>query len=344
MAVTKAPFGKDYTMYTITNAKGTQLKLTDLGGTVVSFLFQDKNETMKDLMLGYDTPEEYLKNGFFFGAWVGRSGNRIDKAKFKLGGKEYKLTVNDNDNNLHSGLDFFSFRKAEVTEVSEDSVTFQIKDADLQQGYPGNFTAGVTYRLTDDNVLRIKYTAESDQDTICNMTNHTYFNLGGHDSGSIESTQLQLNCECFTPIIDYQAIPTGEYRPVKGTEFDFTEAKEIGRDIETDDDQLQCVGGYDHNFVIKKEKGTVVKFAEAYQPKTGVCMECYTDLPGVQFYAGNGIKEHTGKGGVKYGKRHGFCLETQFYPNAINQDGFAKPILKAGEKYESVTSYKFSVR
>ncbi len=344
MAVTKAPFGKDYTMYTIINEKGTQLKLTDLGGTVVSFLFQDKNEEMRDLMLGYDTPEDYLKNGFFFGAWVGRSGNRIDKAKFSLGGKEYKLTVNDNDNNLHSGRDFFSFRKAEVTEVTEDSVTFQIKDADLQQGYPGNFTACVTYRLTDDNILRIKYSAESDQDTICNMTNHTYFNLGGHDSGSVESTKLQLNCECFTPIVDYQAIPTGELRLVKGTEFDFTEAKEIGRDIETDDDQLQCVGGYDHNFVIKKEKGTVIKFAEAYQPKTGICMECYTDLPGVQFYAGNGIKEHTGKGGVKYGKRHGFCLETQFYPNSINQDGFAKPILKAGEKFESVTSYKFSVK
>ncbi len=344
MAVTKASFGKDYTMYTITNACGTQLKVTDLGGTVVSFLFQDKQETMRDIMLGYDTPEDYLKNGFFFGAWVGRSGNRIDKGRFELNGKTYQLPINNNDNNLHSGLDFFSFRKAEVTAVSDDSVTFQIKDADLQQGYPGNFTACVTYTLTDENVLRLRYTAESDQDTICNMTNHSYFNLGGHDSGSIEGTQLKLECECFTPIIDYQAIPTGEYSPVKGTEFDFTTAKTIGRDIHTVDDQLQCVNGYDHNFVIKKEKGTTVKFAEAYEPKTGICMECYTDLPGVQFYAGNGIGEHTGKGGVKYGKRQGFCLETQFYPNAINTDGFAKPILKAGEKYESVTSYKFSVR
>ena len=333
MSVTKEPFGNDYTMYTITNANGMQVKLTDLGGTIVSILVEDKNETIQDIVLGYDTPEEYLANGGYFGAWVGRSGNRIDKAQFSLNGKTYHLPVNDNENNLHSGPDIFSWRRARVLSCGEDSVTFEITDADLQQGYPGNFTATVTYTLTDDNTLRLKYRAKCDQDTVCNMTNHSYFNLGGHAGGSIEDTQLWLSCEYYTPVVDHQAIPTGELRSVAGTAFDFTTPKTIGQDIGADDD-----------FVIRRERGPVMKFAEAYQPKTGICMECFTDLPGVQFYAGNSIGEKTGKGGVPYRFRHGFCLETQFYPNSINQDGFAKPILKAGEEFESATSYRFSVR
>lgn len=331
-------------MYTITNANGMQVKLTDLGGTVVSILIEDKNETMRDVVLGYDSPEDYLANGGFFGAWVGRSGNRIGKARFEIGGKTYQLAVNDHENNLHSGPACFHLRRAEVISCTEDSVTFEIKDADLQQGYPGNFTATVTYILTDDNALRMKYTAKCDQDTVCNMTNHSYFNLGGHDSGSMEDTQLWLSCECYTPVVDNQAIPTGELRPVKGTAFDFTTPKTIGQDIGAEDEQLKFVGGYDHNFVIRKEMGPVMKFAEAYQPKTGICMECYTDLPGVQFYAGNAIGSKTGKGQASYKNRSGFCLETQFYPNSINQEGFAKPILKAEEEFVSVTSYKFSIR
>ncbi|HCI73479.1 MAG TPA: galactose-1-epimerase [Lachnospiraceae bacterium] len=344
MSVTKEAFGNEYTLYTITNENGMQAKVTDLGGTLVSLLFQDKNENVRDVVLGYDTPEEYKKNGFFFGAWVGRSGNRIDKAKFALDGKTYQLAVNDNENNLHSGMDYFHLRKAEVVSCTEDSVTFEIKDADLQQGYPGNFTAQVTYTLTPENALKLSYKAKCDQDTVCNMTNHSYFNLGGHDSGSIEDTQLCLSCKEYTPVIDSQSIPTGEYRPVAGTAFDFTAPKAIGQDIGADDEQLKFVGGYDHNYVIAREKGTVVKFAEAYQPKTGICMECYSDLPGVQLYVGNFITDHTGKGGAAYGYRNGFCLETQYYPNAINQEGFAKPILKAGEEFESVTCYKFSVK
>ena len=343
MSVTKEAFGSEYTLYTIQNQNGTVAKVTDLGGTLVSLLFQDKNEVMRDVVLGYDTPEEYVKNDFFFGAWVGRSGNRIAQAKFELNGRSFSLTVNDNENNLHSGMDFFHLRRANVTAVTEDSVTFEIVDKDLQQGYPGNFTAQLTYTLTEDDVLRLKYSAVCDQDTVCNMTNHSYFNLGGHDSGSILDTQLKLSCEAYTPVIDSQAIPTGELRPVEGTVFDFTKAKTIGQDIEADDEQLKFVGGYDHNFVIAKEKGTTVKFAEAYQPKTGICMECYSDLPGVQLYVGNFITKHSGKGGAVYDYRGGFCLETQFYPNSINQEGFAKPVLKAGETFESVTSYKLSV-
>lgn len=344
MSVTKEAFGNEYTLFTITNGNGMQAKVTDLGGTLVSLLFRDKKGVMRDVVLGYDTPREYKENGFFFGAWVGRSGNRIDKARFELNGRTYQLSVNDNENNLHSGMDYFHLRKAQVKEYTDDSVTFEIFDRDLQQGYPGNFTAELTYTLTEDNALRLTYRAKSDQDTICNMTNHTYFNLGGHDSGSILNTQLMLACKAYTPVIDSQAIPTGELRPVEGTAFDFTAAKPIARDIGADDGQLKYGGGYDHNFVIKKEKGATVKFAEAYQPDTGITMECFTDLPGVQLYVGNFITKHKGKGGADYDYRNGFCLETQFYPNSINQEGFAKPVLKAGEEFESVTSYRFSVR
>ncbi len=344
MGITKEPFGKDYSLYTITNGSGTQVKVTDLGGTLVSVLFQDKNEVMRDVVLGYDTPEEYLTNAGFLGAWVGRSGNRIAKAKFELNGRTYQLAVNNNENNLHSGPDIFSRRKAEAEIVSEDSIRFTIRDADLQQGYPGNFTASCTYTLTEDNALRITYSAQCDQDTVCNMTNHSYFNLGGQESGSMESTQLWFSCEAYTPVCDSQAIPTGEIRPVAGSAFDFTTPKEIGRDIGADDEQLAFVGGYDHNFVISSKKGNTVRFAQAYQPSTGICMDCYTDLPGVQFYAGNVLDCVAGKAGARYAPRHGFCLETQFYPNSINQEGFASPVLKAGETFESVTTYRFSVR
>ena len=344
MSVTKEAFGTEYTLFTITNKNGMQAKVTDLGGTLVSLLVPDKNKIMRDVVLGYDTPDEYKANGFFFGAWVGRSGNRIDKARFTLGGRQYQLPVNDNENNLHSGMDFFHLRKASVMDCTESSVTFEIRDKDLQQGYPGNFTAQVTYTLTDDNALRLTYHAKSDQDTVCNMTNHTYFNLGGHDSGSVTDTQLYLACKAYTPVIDSQAIPTGEIRPVEGTAFDFTRAKPIGRDIGADDEQLAYGGGYDHNYVIREEKGAEEKFAEAYLSATGIVMECFTDLPGVQLYVGNFITKHKGKGGAVYDYRNGFCLETQFYPNSINQEGFAKPVLKAGEEFESVTTYRFSVR
>ena len=246
MGITKEPFGSGYTLYTITNEKGTQVKVTDLGGTIVSILFQDKNEVMRDVVLGYGTPEEYIANGGYLGAWVGRSGNRIGGAKFTLNGKEYHLAVNNNDNNLHSGPDVWHKRKTEVTACTDNSITFELKDADLQQGYPGNLTATVTYTLTEDNALRLSYTAQCDADTVCNMTNHSYFNLGGQESGSMEDTQLWLSCEAYTPVVDFQAIPTGECRPVAGGAFDFTTAKEIGRDINVDDEQLKFVGGYDH--------------------------------------------------------------------------------------------------
>ena len=349
MSVTQSRFGTDkegkaLSLYTIRNGNGTLVQVTDLGATIVSIQFQDKNEKMQDLVLGYDSPEGYYKGGCYFGACIGRSGNRIDKARFALNGQTYQLTVNDNQNNLHSGPDGFDKRTFTLTGQTDSSVTLAVEDADLRQGYPGNFKASVTYTLTEDDRLLLQYQAESDRDTVCNLTNHTYFNLGGHDSGSIEDTVLQLEARAYTPVRDHEAIPTGEIAPVAGTPFDFTELKTIGRDIAADCAQLKYVGGYDHNFVLQRERTARVKFAEAYQPKTGICMEAFTDLPGFQFYAGNFITDgEKGKNGAVYGKRCGFCLETQYFPNSINQDGFLKPILRAGETFQSTTCYKFSV-
>ncbi len=350
MSVTKEAFGftpdgRELSLYTMENSKGTAVKVSDLGASLVSIIFQDKNEKMRDIILGYEDAEGYYQGSCYFGAVIGRSGNRIDKGRFSIDGKTYQLAINDNDNNLHSGPNGFDKRPFSAKSFCDNSISFSIEDKDLEQGYPGNFKAVVTYTLTEDNELFLDYEAESDQDTVCNLTNHVYFNLSGHDSGSIEDTELWLSAKMYTPVRDYQAIPTGEYRSVTGTAFDFTSPKAIGRDIEADDEQLRFVLGYDHNFVLRKEKGSVVKFAEAYSPRTGILMECFTDLPGVQFYAGNCIsKNEKGKDGAIYNPRSGFCLETQFYPNAINQEGFAKPYLKAGEKFTSRTCYKFSGR
>lgn len=349
MAVVRSSFGKakdgqELSLFTLTNANGMTVKITDLGASLVSILVPDAQGTVRDVILGYDTAEEYYTNTIFSGAVVGRSGNRIDKARFTIGGKTYQLAVNDNENNLHSGPDGFEKRRFTVGEITDSSVCLHVSDADGQQGYPGNFEASVTYTLTEENELILRYEATCDQDTPANLTNHVYFNLGGHDSGEVLGQELWLSAKEYTPVRDPQAIPTGEIAPVAGTPLDFTVPKAIGRDIGADFEQLKFVGGYDHNFVIKRDKGEMERFAEAYCPQTGICMEAFTDLPGVQLYSGNFIKPQKGKGGASYGKYSGFCLETQYYPNSINQEGFARPLLKAGDRYETTTCYKFSIR
>ncbi len=349
MAVTVKEFGKAMNqeplhLYEISNQNGMTVGLTELGATIVSVKMQTKNENVIDVVLGYDTPDDYYANSCFFGAVIGRSGNRIDKGCFELNGKTYQLDINDNDNNLHSGLNGFDKRIWKVERIGDNSVTFSLKDADMEQGYPGNFSVCITYTLTDEGSLILHYEGECDQDTVANMTNHVYFNLGGHDSGTILDHEMTMRASKWTPIRDYQAIPTGEIAPVEGTPMDFTTTHTIGERIDADYDQLKFVGGYDHNYVMKQDKGTVEKFAEVYCPKTGICLEAFTDLPAFQFYAGNFIGPHKGKGGAAYDKRDGFCLESQFIPNSINQEGFAKPVLKAGEKYDTTTTYRFSVK
>lgn len=336
--------GTELNLYTFTNKNGMTMALTELGASIVSLTMKDKDGVVRDVVLGYDTPQEYIDNTCFFGAVIGRSGNRIDKGSFVINGTKYQMDINDNENNLHSGNNGFDTRKWEVKASTDNSITFGMSSPDGDQGFPGNFDVTVTYTLTDENEVVLKYEGTSDADTVANLTNHSYFNLGGHDGGSIEGHTLMLTAEAYTPVRDGQAIPTGEIAPVAGTPMDFTTAKTIGQEIEADFEQLKFVGGYDHNFVLSQEAGTMKKMAEAYCEKTGIVMEAFTDCCGFQFYAGNFVTPQKGKGGVSYGKRHGFCLESQYYPNSINQEGFASPLLKAGEKYETVTSYKFSVR
>lgn len=349
MAVTKSSFGKakdgqELSLYTLTNNRDMSVQITDLGATLVSITMQDKYENIQDVILGFDTPQGYYESDTYFGAIIGRNGNRIDKGRFTINGKTYQLDINNFENNLHSGNNGFDERKWTVEKVSDTSICFGLEDRDMEQGFPGNFKVTVTYTLTDENELFLHYEGVCDQDTVANMTNHVYFNLAGHDSGSVLDQELQLAAKAYTPVRDQQSIPTGEIAPVAGTPMDFTTAKPIGRDIDADFEQLQFTGGYDHNFVLKEDKGAVMKFAEAYSPKSGICLEAYTDLPGVQFYAGNFIKDCHGKKGTVYDKRQGFCLETQYFPDSINQESFPKPLLKAGEKYDTTTCYKFSVR
>lgn len=338
--------GTEISLYSFTNSNDMTMVVTDLGAILLSVTLPDKNGKLKDVVLGYDTPQEYLDNTCYFGTVIGRSGNRIDKGRFVINSKEYQLPINDNENNLHSGPDGYERRRWEVESVDEAkrSIRFGLFSPNGDQGFPGNFRIAVTYTLTDENEVVLHYEGSSDADTVANLTNHTYFNLGGHDSGTIENQQLMITAQAYTPVRDNQAIPTGEIAPVQGTPFDFREVKPIGRDIEADCEQLHFTGGFDHNFVLSEEAGTFKKMAEVYCEETGLVMEAYTDCCGVQFYAGNAITDQKGKSGVSYAKRHGFCLESQYYPNSINQEGFASPLLKAGEAYSSLTSYKFYVR
>ncbi len=340
----KTADGREASLYILKNEKGMVLKLTDLGAAIVSLQVPDREGELTDVVLGYDTPQEYLDNTCYFGAVIGRNGNRIDKGRFSIGGKTYQLAVNDNDNNLHSGPEGFDRRIWDVKEAEGQEITFALESPDGDQGFPGNFCVQVTYTLTEEGGVRLTYEGETDQDTVANLTNHVYFNLTGHDSGSVEDQELMLAAPSYTPVRDYQAIPTGEIAPVEGTPMDFTKAKAIGKEIDADFEQLKHVGGYDHNFVLAGQPGEFRKMAEGFSQSSGIFMEAYTDCAGVQFYAGNGISPHKGKGGVQYGKRQGFCLESQYFPDSVNQDVFASPVLKAGEKYHTVTEYRFSVR
>lgn len=341
----KTADGKEISLYTFENENQVTMSVSDLGASLVSVCVPDKNGKQRDVVLGYENAEGYLKNGCFFGATIGRNGNRIDQAKFSIDGREYQLVQNEFENNLHSGPDGFDRMLWEVKAIDEEkcAITFRHFSPDGEKGFPGNFDICVTYTLTTENAVEIHYEGTTDADTVANMTNHTYFNLGGHDSGSVMEHLLCMRADYFTPVRE-KSIPTGEICSVKGTPMDFTTEKSMGKEIDAEYEQLKLTGGYDHNYVLDKEPGAYKAFATACHPGTGIAMEVSTDCPGVQFYAGNFIEECRGKEGVTYRKRHGFCLETQFYPNAVNEPGFPSPILKKGEKYDSVTAYRFFIR
>ncbi len=335
--------GAEVLKYTIKNQTGMEADIITLGAAVVSLRIAGSDGVVRDVVLGYDTPAEYQTHTCYFGAVIGRNSNRIGGAAFKLDEKEYKLEQNDNENNLHSGSKGFHAVIWEVEQAADDSVTLSYLSKDSEQDFPGNMTVKVTYTLTDENELAISYEAVTDADTVANMTNHCYFNLNGHDSGKIENQLLEINASYYNPVVDEQAIPTGEIAPVADTPMDFRTMKEIGRDIGDDDAQLKFVGGYDHNYVLDRKGDGMELAAVAKCRESGICMEVYTDCIGVQLYAGNFIGDQIGKGGAVYGDRHGFCLETQYFPNAVNEKNFTPPILRAGEIYETDTIYHFTV-
>ncbi len=316
------------------------MEVTDFGATLYSLIVPDKDENPIDVVLGYDSTEEYMgPSGTGFGATIGRNGNRIGKAEFTLNGKTYQLDKNNNGNNLHSGLDYYHYRMWTVKETTENSITLSLHSPDGDQGFPGNFDVDVTYTLTDDNELKIDYNGAADADTVINMTNHSYFNLNGHASGNILEHELWVDADAFTATDD-KLIPTGEIRLVEGSPMDFREKKLVGRDIDEDYDALNYAGGYDHNWCLNNN-GEFKKVIEISSDLSGITMEVYTDLPGVQIYAGNFLVSEPGKSGATYKKRQGICFETQHYPDAINHDNFPSPVVKKGEVYKTTTVYKF---
>ena len=332
--------GQEATLYTFENKNGMVMEVTDFGATLFSLMVPDGKGNLVDVVLGYDDPLGYEgPGGTFFGATVGRNANRIGNGHFVLNGVEYQLDRNNGNNNLHSGLDFQSFRIWKVKSIAENAITFSIHSPDGDQGYPGALDLDVTYTLTDDNAVRIDYYGIPQADTIVNYTNHSYFNLTGHASGPILKHTVWMDADFYTPTAA-DSVPTGEIAPVEGTPMDFRTRKEVGRDIGEEFEALIFGNGYDHNWCLNN-KGELAKVAELTGDVTGHTLEVYTDLPGVQIYTANFVSNEQGKGGVVYNQRHGICFETQYYPDAPNHPNFPSSICRAGEVYRTTTVYKF---
>ncbi|MGO5051345.1 aldose epimerase family protein [Lachnospiraceae bacterium LCP25S3_G4] len=335
--------GEEAKLYTMTNKNGMQVSVTDYGATLVSAWVPDQDCNLVDVVLGYDDVSGYERSkGTFFGASVGRNANRISKASFQLNGKTYQLEKNDNGNNLHSGTDYWSKRMWQVRSKNETSITLTLHSANGDQGYPGALDMEVKYSLTKDNELKIEYFSTPNEDTIINMTNHSYFNLNGHSNGSILEQLVWIDADYYTENNE-KSIPTGELVEVKGTPMDFTVAKSLGRDIYADYKALHIGHGYDHNWVLNN-RGKFAKVAEMESLDNGIVMEVLTDLPGVQLYTANFLDgSELGKGGYPYPERSGVCFETQYFPDAIHHAEFKGPICKAGDVYRTTTMYRFLV-
>lgn len=348
--VSRQPFGQTVDgvaveVFTLRNAKGAEARITNYGGIVLSLLVPDRNGQLGDVVLGYDTLDAYIKETPYFGCLVGRYGNRIAEGKFSLDGKDYVLAVNNGPNALHGGLKGFdkvvwAARPRQTKQGPALELTYVSKDG--EEGYPGTLTVKAVYTLTDDNELRLDYTATTDKPTIVNLTHHSYFNLAGR--GDILGHELTLFASRFTPV-DSTLIPTGELRPVKGTPFDFTTPHRMGARIGADDEQLKFGLGYDHNWVGDKEPGVLGLIARVHEPTSGRIMEVLSTEPGVQFYSGNFLDGTlTGKGGWVYARRNGFCLEPQHFPDSPNQPAFPSTVLRPGETYKNSIIYRFATR
>lgn len=338
----KTAQGEPVEIYTLTNSNGLEARITNYGGILVSLKVPDRTGKMDDIVLGFDSLDGYLKPHPFFGALVGRYGNRIAKGRFTLNNKEYKLAVNNGENSLHGGLKGFDkvvWKSRPLTTKEGVGVELNYLSKDGEEGYPGNLSVKVTYTLTNKDELRIDYQATTDADTVTNLTHHSYFNLAGQGSGTILNHEMKINADRFTPT-DAGLIPTGELRLVKGTPLDFTTPVKIGARINQDYEQLKLGKGYDHNFVLNDQNA-----ARVYEETSGRVMEVITTQPGVQFYTGNFLDGTViGKGGKSYPQRSGFCLETQHFPDSPNRPNFPTTTLKKGETLRTSTTYRFSVQ
>jgi len=340
MTIEKRLFGRTSTgenvdSYVLKDA-GYTMEILTYGGAIRSLVVPVEGG-VRDVALGFDTVAEYEAHKAFFGAIIGRVGNRIGGARFSLNGKEYNLDKNDGPNTLHGGFKGFD-KKVWQASVDADALVLKYTEKDKENGFPGNLDTEVRYSLKNGVVL-IDYKATCDEDTPINLTNHNYFNLGGHSAGGIEEHKLQILAEHITPIDD-TLIPTGALMDVAETPFDFRKSKAIGDDIDSTHEQIKLGGGYDHNFVLSKEPERKLSLAAVLE-FDGLKMQCLTTSPGVQFYSGNFLTDMEGKAGAKYKKRHGLCLETQNWPDAVNKPEFPNSILKKGEVYRQATQYSF---
>lgn len=331
--------GREAELFTLTNSNDVEVQITNYGGIVTSISVPDKNNEFENVVLGFDDLEKYEEGHPYFGAIIGRYGNRIAGGEFEIDGTEYQLATNDGNNHLHGGEQGFDkvLWKAEALDDRSLKLTYLSEDG--EEGYPGNLDVTVIYSLTDDNELRIEYTAATDKTTPVNLTNHSYFNLSGDPANTILSHRLQINADEYTPVNE-ELIPTGEIAPIEGTPFDFTEPHEIGARIE------QVEGGYDHNFVLRREPSdTLYLAATLYSPESGREMKVFTMEPGLQFYSGNFLDGSlSGPENTPYEQHAALCLETQHFPNSPNEPDFPSTFLQPGEEYHTVTVYQFSSR
>lgn len=339
--------GNQITTFKIINSQGISALFTNYGQRLISLYVPDKNGQFDDVVLGFDNLDDYLNaKEKYFGATIGRYGNRIKEGKFTLDGKLYSLAVNNGVNHLHGGNSGFNDVIWQGDKINESEVIFSRLSPDGEEGYPGNLKIRVRYSLTEDNELKIKYSAETDKPTIINLTHHSFFNLKGAGNGSINNHQLMINADRYTPV-DEGLIPLGGLDSVTETPFDFLVSKPIGRDLNVKNKQLLSGKGYDHNFILNKtplNNDGLVLAAKVEEPISGRVMEVYTDEPGLQFYGGNFLDgKAIGKQGKAYDFRSAFCLETQHFPDSPNQKSFPSTVLRPGEIYESNCTYKFSI-
>ena len=342
----KMPDGRNVDIYTLVNKSGAEVRITNYGGIIQSLKVPDKDGKLGDVILGYNSVEEYIGNNSpYFGALIGRYGNRIGKGKFTLNGKEYTLATNNGENHLHGGnvgFDKVLWDAREISEKGQPGLELTYTSKDKEEGYPGTLKVTVKYLWTDDDELQIEYKATTDEPTVVNLTSHGYFNLAG--KGTILDQELMINAKEMTPV-DSGLIPTGEIVPVKGTPFDFTTLKKVGKEIDADDQQIKYGPGYDHNFILDKPFGEMGLAAEVYDPSSGRDMKVYTTEPSLQFYSGNFLDGTiVGKGGWIYEKHSALCLESQHNPDSPNQPDWPTTTLLPGETYHTKTIYKFSTK